>query len=66
MAASSSASDPIGGSASAVCDSQAAIKSVPPVVRSASLPRHYLGRLELNSMKIDGLNENERDKLVLD
>ncbi len=36
-AASSSASAPIGGSAEAACDSHAAIKSVPPVVRSASL-----------------------------
>ena len=36
-AASSIASDPIGGSTEAVCDSQAAIKSVPPVVRNASL-----------------------------
>ena len=30
----------------------------------ASRPRHYLGGLELNSAKIDDLNENERDKLV--
>ena len=30
---------------------------------NAFVPRHYLGRLEPSSAKIEGLNENERDKL---